>query len=350
MIKNKKLFAPLLLLGFFSTFFISCKKNASNVAPQIILTSNSLKDSSVVNAGDSVKIEFTIKTENKLTLIEIGNSLGKVIQTFNDSDSKRTFSYRFKAVAGIETYSVIVMDTVNFKTVVFLMVTTKAKTTGISQGSMTDQQGNSYKTITIDSQTWMAENLRTTIYNDASIISLVPKDSVWTVSDTSKSAFACSFNNASMNSDTVVNYGLLYNWAAVNSQKLCPNGWHVPSIYDWKTLLSYLTDYGFGYGGSGSDIAKSMASTAHWFVSSQEGETGFDQSSNNSSGFSAVPGGIRLKEGMFTDIGKSANWWTSTDYRTQFAYSIKTQAFSSEADSIMILKQSGLSVRCLKNN
>jgi hypothetical protein len=105
---------------------------------------------------------------------------------------------------------------------------TNAKTTAVfnsslTYGTMTDQDGNVYQTITTGSQTWMAENLRTTKYNDGTAIANVSTNSDWT--NLSTGAY-CNYNNTS-NEDTIATDGRLYNWYAVNVGNLAPKGWHV---------------------------------------------------------------------------------------------------------------------------
>ena len=92
---------------------------------------------------------------------------------------------------------------------------------------MTDQDGNFYKTVTIGTQTWMAENLRTMKYNDGTNIPLVTSGIAWNNLNTGA---YCNYNNTT-NSDTIATYGRLYNWYAVNTGKLAPKGWHVENSH-----------------------------------------------------------------------------------------------------------------------
>ena len=118
----------------------------------------------------------------------------------------------------------------------------KCKTTAmfnksIIYGTMTDQDGNVYKTITIGTQTWMAENLRTTKYRDGSNIPLVTSHASWLTLTTGA---YCNYNNTT-NCDTISSYGRLYNWFVTSdSRNIAPVGWHVPSEAEWQTLINYL--------------------------------------------------------------------------------------------------------------
>src|ERR1039457_6330795 len=100
--------------------------------------------------------------------------------------------------------------------------TTAVFNSAVTYGTMTDQDGNVYKTVTIGTQTWMAENLRTTIYNDGTAISNVTGATEWT--NLTTGAY-CNFNNTT-STDTIATYGRLYDWYAVNTGKLAPTGWH----------------------------------------------------------------------------------------------------------------------------
>jgi len=159
----------------------------------------------------------------------------------------------------------------------------------ITYGSMTDIDGNTYKTVTIGTQTWMAENLKVTKYNDGTNIPNVTDDTEW--GNLTTGAY-CNYNNDQSN---VATYGRLYNWYAVNTGKLCPTGWHVPSDAEWTTLEDYLIANGYNYDGTTIDnkIAKAMASSSGWESYSEVGVIGNDDypEKQNASGFTALPGG-----------------------------------------------------------
>lgn len=144
----------------------------------------------------------------------------------------------------------------------------------ITYGKMTDQDGNFYKTVTIGMQVWMAENLKTTRFNDNTTIPLVSDSVEWIGSNT---PCYCWYDN---DADTYrVVYGALYNWYAIKTGKLCPKGWHVPSNEEWITLRTYL---------GGEEIAGGKmkeTGTLHW----QSPNAG----ASNFSGFTALPGGVR---------------------------------------------------------
>ncbi len=166
--------------------------------------------------------------------------------------------------------------------------------------NVVDIESNSYGTVTIGTQVWMAENLKTTKYNDGTAI---PNDAVVGASAASDAAWAllrtdayCWYNN-DINNKPI--YGALYNWYAVNTGKLCPTGWHVPTDSEWTTLTTYLG----GLAVAGGKLKEN--GTTHWNTPN----TGAD----NSSRFTALPGGNRQNiDGMFYTMGKGSGWWGST--------------------------------------
>jgi len=222
-------------------------------------------------------------------------------------------------------------------------------------GIVKDIDGNVYKTIKIGTQVWMAENLRTTKYNDGTAIPNVTDNTAW--SNLTTPAYCYYDNDSTLNAEI---FGALYNFFTVadtNSLNVCPFGWDVPSDADWTVLSEYLTDNGYGYEGSGSDIAKSMGAKWRWVtVTSPPGAIANDLGTNNSSGFSALPSAQRRgNTGFFTLIGLTVDWWSSTDIDSNYAW---LRFISNENDSLMREnpvgsphnnKKSGFSVRCLKD-
>ena len=146
--------------------------------------------------------------------------------------------------------------------------------TACHTNSIKDIDGNKYKTVTIGTQVWMAENLKTTKFNDGTPIPMVKENDAW--ANLTTPAFSW-YNNDSI--DNKRNYGALYNWYTVSTNKLCPVGWHVPTEAEWATITAYLGEVGLA-GGKLKD-----AGTVHW----RTPNTG----ATNESGFTALPGGYR---------------------------------------------------------
>ena len=205
----------------------------------------------------------------------------------------------------------------------------------LTYGEITDIEGNNYKTIAIGAQAWMAENLKTTKYNDGTDIPNITDLSEWIVLETPG---YCWYVNDVKYKDP---YGALYNWYAVNTGKLCPSGWRVPGDDDWRTLISYL--------GGDSAAAGHLreAGTAHWVHE--------NSAVTNNSGFTLLPGGRHSwsDQQYFREMGYAAEFWSSNAdlYDELFAisrrlsYRTDTAKLSYEVYS----KKAGLSVRCMKN-
>jgi uncharacterized protein (TIGR02145 family) len=135
-----------------------------------------------------------------------------------------------------------------------------------------------------------------------------------------------------------------------DSRNVCPSGWHVPSNAEWITLTDYLTNNGYGYGGSRYKIAKSIAYTSGWNSDGvTAGNLGNDQASNNSSGFSALPSGFRIST-SFSFAGRGCYWWSATEESTTLAWQGCALWYNSGfIENGYLDKQDGFSVRCLKN-
>jgi uncharacterized protein (TIGR02145 family) len=195
-------------------------------------------------------------------------------------------------------------------------------------GSMTDQSGNVYKTITIGTQTWMAENLRTNRYNN-----LNPIDSVSLAEWARETGAFCSYNSVIPENDAV--YGKLYNWSAVNDRrKLAPTGWHVATDEDWKKLIEYLG----GYVAAGGQMKEK--GTVHWNAPN-EGAT-------NKSGFTALPGGARFSD-TFSGLHTYGNWWSATPYVSGKAYFYYLNYQVGVIYRDVSYFECGYSVRCVKD-
>jgi uncharacterized protein (TIGR02145 family) len=175
---------------------------------------------------------------------------------------------------------------------------------GGEEGTFTDSRdGHVYGYKQYGSQTWMTENLAylPEVYAAAG------------GSEVSRYYYVYGYEGedvaAAKATSGYSTYGALYNWpAAVNE---CPAGWHLPSNAEWTEFLAWLESNGFGYEGSGDDVAKAMASSSGWVPTDNPGEVGNDQASNNSSGFNALPTGYRYPGGEFMFQGDRTFFWSS---------------------------------------
>ena len=197
-----------------------------------------------------------------------------------------------------------------------------------------DVEGNSYRVVTIGSQTWMAENLRTTRFNDGSFIPYVTNNTEW---ESLTVPAYCWYNHGTgLSGDTYKNqYGSLYNWYSVNTGKLCPEGWHVPTDADWKILTTYLGGESIA-GGKLKEVG-----SVHW-DSPNTGAT-------NESGFTALPGGLRFNNGTFRDIHFYGYWWTSSEFEGDLVWYRGLNSTGNDVYRNYNYKNSGFSVRCLRD-
>jgi uncharacterized protein (TIGR02145 family) len=217
---------------------------------------------------------------------------------------------------------------------------TNGKTTArfnslLTYDTMTDQEGNIYKTITIGTQTWMAENLRTTKYRNGNDITQVTSNTAWVNAGISGIGAYCNYNNT-INNDTIATFGRLYNWFTLSDiRNIAPSGWHVPTEAELTTLFTFLG----GISVAGGKLKES--GTSHWVSPSMGG--------NNSSGFTALPGGCRIGDGTFMDILYVGNWWSSSGYNITSAFCFY---LNFEYDNIFALdynKDMGLAIRCVRD-
>jgi uncharacterized protein (TIGR02145 family) len=199
-------------------------------------------------------------------------------------------------------------------------------------GLPTDGDGNEYDTVVIGTQVWLAENLKTTKYNNGVSIPLVTDNTQW--ASMSSAAF-CWYDNDPTYKE---NYGALYNWYAVNAKLLCPVGWHVPTLDEWTTLISYL---------GGKDIAGASMKDRDlrfWRV--------YEDCETNEFGFKARGGGARSHiDGQFNGLREQGVWWTSTQtHLSNFSiWSIAIRDDFCQPFVGGIKPISAISIRCIKN-
>ncbi len=211
-----------------------------------------------------------------------------------------------------------------------LMNSCKKNNDNPPSNTVTDIDGNVYHYITIGSQVWLVENLKTTRYNDGDSIPLVTDNAAWSNLDTSA---YCWYNNDIANKNT---YGAIYDWFTVNTGKLAIAGWHVPSDAEWTTLTDFL---------GGEDIAGGKLKeigTTHWRTP--------NAGATNESGFTALPGGHRDIDGAFTAMGDDGYWWSSTKYGSTGKVWYRNMNYNYDGVvSVSNNKINGHSVRCIKD-
>ena len=271
------------------------------VNPNFLLTTVSFEWGTTTEYGNSVPA-----IQNP----EVGDALVNVSAILNGLLPGTTYHFKVKAENELGvTYSNDLTFITNFDG---------------QEGIVNDNDGNVYKTIGIGTQIWMGENLKTTKYSDNIDIPFVPNQGVW------ETLLTPGYCNDSANYDKVI-YGALYNWYAVNTGKLCPTGWHVPSDSEWAMLIDYL---------GSEEIAEGKlreTGTTHWIYNNKE--------ATNETGFTALPGGARTRS--YESIDRYGYWWSSTEFDPYWAWHVLI-----DGNRVYItynVRFIGLSVRCVKD-
>lgn len=225
-------------------------------------------------------------------------------------------------------------DRLTLMVILFLLTGLFANTFGQkTTGKVKDIDGNIYKTVIIGDQEWMGENLKTTKYNDGASIVNEPDMTKWVHITTDAFSWV---NNDEKTKET---FGVFYNWFSVNTGKLCPTGWRVPSDTDWKKLTDYL-------GGAETASGKLKESgTGHWNAP--------NAGATNETGFSAIPAGYRYGyfwgAGTFYELGLNGYFWTSTEFTNTHSWTRTLSAGNTKVYRSVFVKNNGFSVRCLKD-
>jgi len=203
----------------------------------------------------------------------------------------------------------------------------KPKTTTVA-----DISGNVYPVVTIGTQVWMGENLRVEKYNDGTAIPLVTSNAVWAGNRTNRTKLPMmSWYNNDKATHTANKNGALYNFYAVDTKKLCPTGWHVPTDVEWTTLTTYL--------GGTSVAGLKLKSTSGWNSGGGSNEVNF----------TALPGGYRLDYGEFHKLGAQGGWWSASVYDTDYAWLRDIGGYYGSVNRNFSNLVNGFSVRCLRD-
>jgi len=194
-----------------------------------------------------------------------------------------------------------------------------------------DQDGNPYSSVSIGTQVWLVENLKTTLYSNGDPIPNITSQTEWN----NASSGAWSYPESIAPYDHP--YGKLYNWFAVaDARNVCPSGWHVPSENEWTTMINFL---------GGNDQAGGKLKekgVAHWKP--------YNYTGTNSSGFTALPGGARdVSQGYVYPMLTLGLYWSKTPVDSENAYGYSLVEFTNTITRFDYPKQMGLSVRCVKD-
>ena len=215
---------------------------------------------------------------------------------------------------------------------IILLLCSMAVQVALQAQTVTDYDGNIYDTIIIGGQTWLRPNLKVTHYNNGVPIPYVSDTAAW---KTLTTGARCYYGNDSSAYDSV--YGALYNWYVVtDTNKICPEGWHVSTNDEWQATESHLG----GQFVAGGEMKE--AGTLHW-ASPNTGAT-------NSTGFTGLPGGMRDPiNDDFRSIYENGLWWTASAYNSSMAWSTYMWYLNAGIDHNPASKKYGLSIRCVKD-
>ncbi|MBV5315631.1 MAG: T9SS type A sorting domain-containing protein [Prolixibacteraceae bacterium] len=269
----------------------------------------------------------TAKTDAKISYLGT-NSISIEAKRLKSAITEKLMQYnlgdRLKITGKSGNYSTIVME-----------VPTQDKIISFNFVACSDVDGNNYPVVQIGTQVWMAENLKSTKYNDGTAIPNVSDPSAWAALITPG---YCNFNNIA-STETIPTFGRLYNWFAINTEKLAPIGWHVPTVEQWETFINYLG----GITVAGSKMKET--GTNNWAAPN----TG----AIDEKGFTALPGGGRYQyTAEFKSLGTIAGFWSSTTtayYEPNKARVCFLYFDSNRIDVGSYYKQNGYSVRCIKD-
>jgi len=301
-------------------YFINVKGNTYQFSGKLISNGKS-------NGTISIeKVSGHIAVDSKASIDAKG------VQATVDMDYTTGDRLKFKGISGI--YSTVMID-----------IPAEDKTITFNFIACTDGDNINYPVVEIGTQVWMAENLKTTKYRNGDLIgTTVP--ATLDISGESMPKYQWAYDG---NENNVATYGRLYTWDALSdSRNACPTGWHVFTDPELVILVNYLANNGYSYSGIGFDVAKSMAAASGWTTDPTAGNVGNDQASNNSTGFTALPGGSRDYYGTFGYIGSNCYFWSSTEYSSHAVYPYIFTGYSgvgrSDTDKV-----NGFSVRCLRD-
>jgi uncharacterized protein (TIGR02145 family) len=304
----------------------SCKKDDNITLPVVSTIAPDFVSSTLATLGCSVKSDggsgilcgiYLSSEPNAQTTgvqLQIGADTGTYLgQITNLLPNKQ---YYFKAYA-TNSKGEALGDEVDFTT----------------PATITDFENHVYNTVKIGNQLWMAENLRTTHYNNGELIATTNPASLNITSENTPK-YQWSYSGDDANASV---YGKLYTYYAVtDTRKICPTGWHLPSDAEWTTLVTTLG----GYQVAGSRL-KEHGNT-HWL-------SPYNTDATNESCYTALPGGYRDLSGTFYLLQNDAYWWSATESEAAKAWGRTLNTSSPEAGRPGVNKSWGLSVRCVKD-
>ena len=306
---------PFLIMGLFLVFASSCEKDDPIIQKEVVITWANPADISIDTPLSTTQLNATADVPGTFVYTP---AIGTVLSFGTNQNLKVDFTPT---------------DLASYKKA------SKTVTINVMNTFTDPRDGNVYNLVTIGTQVWMVENLRY-------LPSVVGPS---TSSQTAPLYYVYDYNGTNVTdakaTSNYTTYGVLYNWPAAMAssvgsstnpsgiQGVCPNGWHLPSEAEWIQLITYL---------GGEDVAGGkLKATSLW--------TNPDAGTTNETGFTALPGGYKMYEGTFGDIGNSGGWWSTTDSNDYNAKHMMLDNYGSKASCSEYGKEIGYSVRCLRD-
>ena len=309
---------------------IYLERSFGNIENFIELTNADQNNYKNYKAGDKISLYRTV--DNMWLYLVPGN---------RNSESKLTIVANFAINDSIPSSTTKVASTYNYSKNI-TSENSSSSSSSSSNNAVTDIDGNVYHTVIIGSQVWLVENFKATHYRNGDAIPNVTDDVEW--SNLTTGAY-CNYDNNTSKANT---FGRLYNWYAVNDKRnLAPKGFHIATDDDWKTLEKFLgmeisDANNTGWRGKKEGGKLKESNDPYWISHSKD--------ANNSTGFTARPGGYRRYNGTFSYMGNNGSWWCSTEYTSSSSW---YRYLNCNGDGIYRTndtKQNGFSVRCVKDN
>ena len=345
-------------------YFLTARQNGRTASVKMVNRGN--------GGGNAVTVVGIVETFHETSLLQPKNAhRGATDNPFDAGDRMEYVGYA--VINGEEVESNHVVQEQNASQTVVLTFS-DLQSDGLpcpGTPTVTDHEGNVYNTVQIGDQCWMRDNLRTTTSPSTGTYLIPPAGTSYTYSGKQ----ARWYNNDSA-TYAPMNYGLLYNWnAAVDTfntaygetsvntdynnavsvtfsghrRGICPAGWHLPSDAEWTQLTDYVCSQSeYTCSGNSNYIAKALASTEGWNSSGDNCVVGNDPSSNNATGFSAVPAGA-CTGSSFGGAGSHAYFWSSTQNYGDYAYGRGLFYYYAPVYRGSYYKANGFSVRCLRD-
>jgi uncharacterized protein (TIGR02145 family) len=326
---TKAMYLLIVMIGLLFMFTNGCKKDKSESSPP-----ETIKKVPVITWANPASIRYgTLLSAAQLNatadvpgIFVYTPSYGKKLNVGADQNLKVVFTPIDTAVynSSSKVVKITVTPMPTISSILF--------NPNLTYGTVTDIDGNVYKTITIGTQKWMAENLRTTRFRNGDSIPKVTGYTAWR--NLLTSAY-CNYNNTN-NNDTITVYGRLYNgYVVTDVRNVAPTGWHVASDAEWITLTNFLG----GWEVAGGKMKET--DTIHWLNPNEY--------ATNESGFTAIPSGYRSYITTTEDAGYRDSWWSSTEFNTSDVWIQDVVCSAGFIYRDHFPKNNGFSIRCVKD-